>query len=259
LNPRVTYGLCALFIIIALVIGVSVLLERDSSASERHDLRYRIELSTNTTIEDVSLFIPVPELNGTPYLTRGIVDRSAGDIPEGWNVYMVVAQESPMLCIRADRMVPEYHGYPVPVESGTMQTMTHQPTATASSPQTPVLRPVSFTVTDSSPSRVIDTRNPVGKEPVFFPEGRFIPTQLSSSSSSGKAFLHRVPVWISFRSAQPAHLSLLVGIEGSNSIWRGGWNSNTYSDTVVIDIVSPTTNQWVEAEGVLMTGSGVYW
>ncbi|MDD1712682.1 MAG: hypothetical protein LUQ69_05910, partial [Methanoregulaceae archaeon] len=42
--------------------------EQNTRNSERHDMSYTIVLSVNNTIENVTLYLPVPELNGTPVL-----------------------------------------------------------------------------------------------------------------------------------------------------------------------------------------------
>ncbi len=82
----------------------------------------------------------------------------------------------------------------------------------------------------------IDTRNPVGHEPLFFPGGTFTPGSCVTPACNGPVYDHPVPVYISYTSERPAVISLRVSVQGSNAIWRGGWASNSYSDTVVLEI-----------------------
>jgi autotransporter adhesin len=44
----------------------------------------------------------------------------------------------------------------------------------------------------------------------------------------------------------------------SDAIWRGGWVNNLYSDTVSLEIANGTV-EWIEGEGKLATGEGVYY
>jgi hypothetical protein len=53
-------------------------------------------------------------------------------------------------------------------------------------------------------------------------------------------------------------LSLRVEVHGSNMIWKGGWVSNSYADTVVLEIANGTQG-WVMGEGRLSTADGVYY
>jgi hypothetical protein len=69
---------------------------------------------------------------------------------------------------------------------------------------------------------------------------------------------HPVPVYISYTSERPAVISLRVSVQGSNTIWRGGWASNSYSDTVVLEIADGEGG-WIEGEGKLFTAEGVYY
>jgi hypothetical protein len=43
-----------------------------------------------------------------------------------------------------------------------------------------------------------------------------------------------------------------------NSIWKGGWVYNRYSDTVSLELGNGTQG-WVEVEGTFLTGDGVYY
>jgi hypothetical protein len=99
---------------------------------------------------------------------------------------------------------------------------------------------------------VIDTRNPVSHEPLFFPGGAFIPGSCMTLACNGAVYNHPVPVYVSYTSERPVVLSLHVSVDGSNAIWRGGWQSNTYSDTVTLEITGGTQG-WIKGEGKLIT------
>ena len=60
--------------------------------------------------------LPVPELNNTPSFTESLLNKTAYGVPPGWDLSLVNKNGSPMLAIRAARMVPDYHGNPIAIE-----------------------------------------------------------------------------------------------------------------------------------------------
>jgi hypothetical protein len=211
----------------------------------------------NTTIENVTLLVPVPELDGTPLLAGALVNGTGYGVPADWNLSFVAVEGRPMLSIRATRMVPEYHGYPLPVEIGKTPEQTPLLPVTGYSADTPVLVPIWCVVTESVP-QAIDTASPLGHEPVFFPGGPFTPVNGTTPAYQGAVFTHRVPVYVQYTSDHPATISMHARIEGVNAIWKLGWIYNSYSDSVSVTLENGTQG-WVEGEGALITGEGVYY
>ena len=247
------------FFLLAVVFFAWVNWQFDQSArqSERHNYFYTIDLSYTATIDNVTLVLPIPELNNTPMLITSLLNGTAYGISPDWNLSVIRENGTPMLAIRAERMVPEYHGYPIAIEPGASVLPTTRVPGHEYSGDTPVLMPVTIAVMETS-EPVIDTRTPVGHEPVFFPGGMFTPGSCVTPGCDGLVYDHRVPVYISYTSDRPVVISLRVSVQGSNSIWRGGWLSNTYSDTVVLEIANGTQG-WIEGEGKLFTAEGVYY
>jgi hypothetical protein len=225
--------------------------------SESHNYYYTIDFSYTATIENVTLFLPVPELNETPVFITSLLNKTAYGVSPDWNLTVVTGNGTPMLAIRAARMVPEYHGYPIAIEPGTSVLSATRVPGHEYSGDTPVLMPVSVAVMETSAAE-IDTRHPVGHEPLFFPGGTFTPGSCVTPACNGPVYDHRVPVYISYTSERPVVISLRVSVQGSNAIWRGGWQSNSYSDTVVLEIANGTQG-WIEGEGKLLTAEGVYY
>jgi hypothetical protein len=162
-----------------------------------------------------------------------------------------------MLAIRADRMVPDYHGYPIAIEPGTSVLPTTLVPGNEYSSDTPVLMPVTIAVMETSGS-VIDTRTPFGHEPLFFPDGTFTPGLCDMPGCDWVVYNHPVPVYVSYTSEHPVVISIRVSVTGSNAIWRGGWLSNTYSDSVFVEVTNGTQG-WIEGNGKLVAGEGVYY
>jgi len=260
LRRRTLVILILVLLAVILFAGVSWVawqFDQSTRQSERHNYYYTIDLSYNTTIENVTLFLPVPELNTTPMFVTSLLNGTAYGVSPDWNLSVVNENGTPMLAIRAARMVPEYHGYPIAIEPGTSVLPTTLVPGHEYSGDTPVLMPVTVAVMETSESE-IDTRNPVGHEPLFFPKGVFTPGSEIPTTCNCPTFDHTVPVYVSYTSERPVVLSLRVSVDGSNAIWRGGWESNTYSDTVFVEIANGTQG-WIEGEGKLFTAEGVYY
>jgi hypothetical protein len=257
IRPRTLFILILILLVVIFFAWVSWQFDQSARQSERHNYYYSIDLSYNTTINNVTLFLPVPELNTTPVFIASLLDKTAYGVSPDWNLSVVSEKGAPMLAIRAARMVPQYHGYPVAIEPGTSVLPTTLVPGREYSGDTPVLIPVSVAVMETSGSE-IDTRNPVGREPLFFPGGNFTPGSCDTPACDGLVYDHRVPVYISYTSEHPAVISLRISVSGSNSIWSGGWRGNTYSDTVFFEIANGKQG-WIEGEGRLITAEGVYY
>ncbi len=258
--PKIRWKLVILVLVLLAVIlfaWVTWQFDQSNRQSERHTYFYTIDLSYNTTIENVTLFLPVPELNTTPFFITPLLNGTGYGVSPDWNLSVVYENGTPMLAIRAARMVPEYHGYPIAIEPGTSVLPTTLVPGHEYSGDTPVLMPVTVAVMETSGS-VINTRNPVGHEPLFFPGGAFTPGSCVTPGCEGPVYDHTVPVYISYTSERTVMLSLRVSVDGSNAIWRGGWQSNTYSDTVALEIAGGKQG-WIEGKGELITAEGVYY
>ncbi len=225
--------------------------------SERHTYSYSIDLSYNTTIDNVTFFLPVPERNNTPFLIGSLLNGTAYGVSPDWNLSIVQENGAPMLAVRSARMVPEYHGKAIRIEPGVSVLPTTFVPGHEYSSDTPILKPVSIGVMETRTSK-IETRTPIDHEPVFFPKGVFTLGLGISPAYNGPVYDHPVPVYIRYTSERPAAISLRVGVHGSNMIWKGGWQSNSYSDTVVLEIAN-NTQGWVMGEGQLTTADGVYY
>lgn len=246
-----------LFIIVFILLAVAFFalmawqFDQSTRQSVRHSWYYTIEVSYDTTIDNVTFLVPVPEQDNHPYFTESLLNGTAYGVPADWNLSLETANGSPMLAIRASRMVPDYHGRPIAIEPGESPLPATLVPGHEYTSDTPILMPVTIAVMETG-TPAIDTRTPIGREPVFFPGGTFTPGVSVTPLNGGSAFDHRVPVYIDYTSERPAGISLRVSVTGSNAIWRGGWRSDTYSDSVFIETTGGTKG-WIEGEGKLVT------
>lgn len=254
---RIIFVITIILVSFAFLSWISWQWEQGTRQSERHDYTHSIEISCDMAIEDMTLLLPVPEPNGTPVIAEYLVNRTGYGVPADWDLSIREENGTPMLAIRAARMVPDDHAYPVPIEPGVSPIPTTLQPGTEYSSETPVLVPVYLAVMVSG-NKTIDTRDPLGKEPVFDPDNRFTPGTATPPAYRGSIYIHTVPVYVQYTSARSVTLSLRTSIQGVNSIWRGGWVFNSYSDTVSLEVQNGTQG-WVEGEGTLLTGEGVYY
>lgn len=257
IKPRNILILAIILLIVAIFSWTFYQFDQSTRQSESHRYTYSIDLSYTTTIDNVTLFLPVPELNNTPLFIESILNGTSYGVPPEWNVTLVRENGTPMLAVRAARMVPDYHGYPIAIEPGVSVLPTTLRPGHEYSSDTPVLMPVSIVVTETSTSE-IETRSPLDHEPIFFPGGGFTPGFGIPPTYNGIAYDHQVPVYIWYTSDRPVSISLRIRVQGANMIWKGGWLSNTYSDTVVLEIANGTQG-WLPGEGRLYTAGGVYY
>jgi hypothetical protein len=257
IRHRSLFILTIILLAVLLFAGVAWQFDQATRQSESHNYYYSIDLSYNATIDNVTLFLPVPELNNTPVFITSLLNKTAYGVSPDWNLSVVTGNGTPMLAIRAARMVPEYYGYPVAIEPGTSVLPATRVPGHEYSGDTPVLMPVSVAVMKTSAS-VIDSRHPAGHEPLFFPGGTFTPGSCVTPACNGPVYNHQVPVYVSYTSERPVVISLRVSVQGSNAIWRGGWQSNSYSDSVFVETANGTQG-WIGGEGKLITAVGVYY
>jgi hypothetical protein len=231
--------------------------DQSARQSERHTYSSMIELSYSATIDNVTLILPVPELNTTPFFTGSLLNGTAYGVPPGSDLTIENVNGSPMLAVRAGRMVPDYHGSPIAIEPGPGPLPTTLIPGHEYTSDTPVLMPVTIAVMEPG-TAVIDTHAPVGREPVFFPGGTFTPGSSVTPLAGGSVYNHHVPVYINYTSEHPADLWIRISVTGTNAIWKGGWESNSYSDTVFVER-NDGMKGWFDGEGKLVTAEGVYY
>ena len=142
LKTRTILVLAAVLGVVAVIAWTAYQFDQAAIRSERHDHTYSIEISYNATINNVTLLLPVPELNTTPFFMGSILNQTAYGISPDWNFTMVRQNKTPMLAITAARMVPEYQGYPIAIEPGTTVLPTTLVPGHEYSGDTPVLVPV---------------------------------------------------------------------------------------------------------------------
>jgi len=255
-----------LFVCIALIAGFM-----GQSASGTY--HYELAISTSGPIEDAVLLIPLPSrydpetgTNDTPIdLSQASFSNFNSDI----SVRISSVDGIPMLNISADRIDSVYTNriVPIAIMPGQNESDLPEPTHIYSdrySEETPVLVEMELRMSDANPGCEIDTRTPIGTEPLFAPcrivgnlsgSGGPVDGYYVSPGSSG--YVVEVPFILSFDAEGENVLNISTEFEGRNEWWVLGWQSNSYDERVRCEFRGPCNGTY-PVRGILVTGEGVY-
>jgi hypothetical protein len=249
-HPLLVTGIIIVVILSAWVFWQMAAIRQES---EYHEYHYQVSLSTQSVLRNVTLLLPVPFLDNTSPLGEAMVRGEGYGIPPSWRLSLEQVNNTPMLNITAGIIVPEYHGYPIPLEWGQTPVQTPPPVATAYSEEIPVLMPLSFGISQRV-QESIDTRDPINREPLFSSPGFLTGAPCPGPSPAGRCYRYRAPVFVQY-SGGGGNLTLTLEGGGTNSWWLGGWSGNSYSDSLQVTLDN-SRQGWVMAEGLLSTGPG---
>jgi len=236
---------------------------------------YDLTLSTSGPIEDVVLLIPVPCFynsdSGNNETIINISHLSFSNIDQD-NISITIETVNgvPMLNISAESITPLYKNRiePIMIMPGENVSELPQPTHIYSdsySEETPVLVRMEIHLFDNNPGHEIDTRMPIGKEPLLMPYG-FL-RNLSSTedgfyegyylSRGTTGYLVKVPFILTYHSDDENVLSISSEFQGINQWFILGWQSNSYHERISHEFTGEGNGTYL-VTGLLATGDGVY-
>jgi hypothetical protein len=254
-----------LLVFVTLIVG---LLSLSASESFESSYFYELRVSTSGPLDDAVLLIPIPSCydpdsgNVTPINISRASFRNFDR--ENVSVRIEDVNGVPMLNISADRIDPIYENRiePIGIRPGENESNLPEPTHTYSnrySEETPVLVEMELSMFDTSPGHEINTRMPIGNEPLFAPYR--IVGNLSSSedyvSPGASGYIVEVPYILSFDADDDNVLTISSDFQGVNQWWVLGWQSNSYHERVRYEFRGPCNGTY-PVRGVLVTGEGVY-
>lgn len=225
----------------------------------RHAYSYDVSIAVDRPIDDLVLRIPLPSVNDSSELGEELANGTNYGVRPDWTVAVVEVNGTSLLEIRALRFLPEYRGTPIPLIPGAgPPSVTQAPPATGRSGSNPILMPYSLGASITV-NRSVETRDPAGREPLLGGGTALAPADCSLPGQGVGVHCYRHPVatFVEYRADAPTNISIGVRVTGSNEWWRGGWISNRYTDSVLVEFPGGLRG-WTTPDAVLTAGEGVY-
>jgi len=227
--------------------------------------RYDISITANSSLENVTLYLPIPV-----FANESAVGMVGGDYynkPSDWNLSPEDTRHGLMLKIETTEIKPVYHSLPIPTpepewpESELPEEEGQFAESPEYSKETPVLVPVDFG-TSLKADHIINTRSPEGTEPLLLPKYKLRvsekgPPVPPSEHTNPEYFEYESRVYAQYDSSPEAEVQILVSLSGSNEWWIYGCAYNEYSDRITTRLIGPQDG-WSTADGYFSTGEGVY-
>ncbi len=269
----------ALVLMAILVMAFVVVMgyQMNKMEAESYDSVYQYELKMSTTgpVENAVLLIPVPSrYNNATGRNETVIDLATVSFTnidtENVTVRIDDVGGVPMMNISAGRIMPLYKNYiePIPIMPGQNESELPVPTHIYSdrySEETPLLLPMEMHMYQAGVDHSIDTRDPLGTEPLFMPytvietftgdggvteEGYYLREGAAGSSIE-------VPFILSYDADDENVLAISCEFTGMNQWWVLGWRSNSYYERLSFEHTG-SGNGTYPVRGVLITGDGVY-
>ena len=269
----IIFGGPVLFVLLLFVLGSGCLENRNDEMyndSLMSNYEYDIIIESNSTLQNVTLYLPVPVFENESEVGLEMVNGDYYNKPSSWNLSLEDTEYGLMLKIETAEIQPVYHSLPVAVpepEPGSEDIEDEIPEeeqiveSHEYSEETPVL--VSFDFgTSVKADHLINTRYPIGNESVLLPkhnlrESEEDPTIPRSEHLNPEYFDYESLVYAHYDTSPDAEVQIFVELDGRNEWWIYGWQYNEYIDRIFIQLTGPQAG-WVPAEGKLTTGDGIY-
>lgn len=272
-RKMIIFGGFVLFFLFLLVLG-SMYLKNENEEMYNDSLmsnyEYDITLESNRTLQNVTLYLPVPVFENESKVGLEMVNGDYYNKPSNWNLSLEDTEHGLMFKMETVEIKPVYHSLPVAVpepEPGSesiedeVEEEEQIVESNEYSEETPVLTSFDFG-TNVKADHMINTRFPVGNEPVLLPkynlrESEEEPIVPRSEHLNPEYFDYESLVYAHYDTSNDTDVQIFVELNSRNEWWVYGWQYNDYIDRISIRLSGPQEG-WVKAEGKLTTGDGIY-
>ncbi|AKB74090.1 hypothetical protein MSLAZ_0829 [Methanosarcina lacustris Z-7289] len=238
---RTRYKIIVLLIIISAVLLSIWWQEQKERIYERNHMSsydYRVELTTDSTLSNVTLYLPLPVINNTSSVGTDIVENHFNDYDRSWKYALVDTEHGLMLSINNEKIEPKY--------------------ATRSRDSKKILHPSIFR-TILFTNQTIDTMNPLGNEMVLMPKYNITHNVTRRPyPPASEQFDYESKMYAHYDTSSDANVSISIYLNGRNGWWIGGWLYNSYWENMEIKL-SGSQAGWTTVNGQLFTGEGTYY
>lgn len=187
---------------------------------------YQIELTADSTLSNVTLYVPLPMLNNTSSVGMDIVETDFNKDDPSWKHSIVDTEHRIVLCMKNKEVEPKY--------------------TTSNKYSEKRQRPSIDLSTTVFSNQTIDTMNSVGNALVLMPKYNFTYSTDASKAYCKKAysrskeqFDYESRVYAYYETSSDANVSISIYLNGRNEWWIGGWKYNTYWENMEIKLSGP--------------------
>ncbi|RXA14367.1 hypothetical protein EQO05_15200 [Methanosarcina sp. MSH10X1] len=191
--------------------------------SLRSSYDYDVMLTTDSTLSNMTLYLPLPVINNTSYVGMDIVEHHFNNNEPSWEYALVDTEHGLMLSMKNKK------------------------------PRSIDLSTIIFS------NQTIDTMNPLGNEMVLMPKYKLTHNVNASRvySRTSEQFDYESRMYACYETSSNANVSISIYLNALNEWWIGGWQSNSYWEVMEIKLSGPQ-NGWTTVNGELVTGEGTY-
>jgi hypothetical protein len=226
-----------IFIVFGSVVSYQVFVETAYRTSLSSTYSYTCTLTTDSTLSNVTLFLPVPAdpSGNSPVVTQFSTYAIAG-IPKDWTVTLYDTGKATLVRITTPLITPP---------AGTL-------------PEKPYSIILS---SDMKSGTVIDTREPINNSAMFRPVRDLRPVSCPPDSSreqgTPRCYHYLTSMYADYQARPDASVTITSSLTGKNSwkIFEPG--SNEYSTNISL-IMTGENHGWKDAGGFLRSSTGIY-
>ncbi|MBV0925914.1 MFS transporter [Halomicroarcula limicola] len=271
---RRTIGIVAFFLVFGLLVGgLYALGQQRLDESYESTYEYRVTLSADQTLENATVYVPVPLEDGQSRLGEQFVESARYErhtpsvrgydgepAPVNFTYDVVETEHGPMLSISADRIEVSTVYYRT-VENETTG-WNERISPDAYDPDDPSMGvqndgSFTFTVTTASAGR-IDTADPFAGEPML--SRSYDRSEVECTFATGsrhRCYEYDGRVYADYDTANDTAVYLSSELSGRNEWFSGGWTGNEYREWIRVELRGRQEG-WYLAEGETEVGSGNY-
>lgn len=244
---------------LTLTAGCSVLGPNPDSYTSTYE--YTVGIDANTTIQNATIRVPLPQANGTGAVDGSVVAPN-GTVDGAFDASVVETEYGPMLELTTDELRVETRYYRV-VEADGMGRR-EEISQSEYDPANPNHQRVAFRTVSAYASvdadYPLETREPFGTEPTLYSSDAVTRNATACelpNRGESVCFAYDAPLYLTYDAPGNARVEGIVTFGGYNEWFTGGWTGNEYTDRVHFSVTGPGEG-WTAADGYTETGRGNY-
>ncbi|GGL26673.1 hypothetical protein GCM10009037_07920 [Halarchaeum grantii] len=253
-------------VVFAAVVGGAVVLfwnfTQPVEESYTHEYEYRASVTPNATLTNATLYLPVPAEANETRVGAAVVDPGSvpnASVTRDANLSYAVVDTSagPMLAVTAARIPAKTRTVsdPTPLPTGDGPTTTADPAPVPGNHS--VTDPYTVVVTLRT-NHTIDTRSPVGDEPVLVPRRNAVEVSCDDPGAGDATCRHvESAVYADYDAPANASVEVFVSFTGSNWWFAGGWTGNEYHQYGSVELTG-SHDGWTAVNVTERVGFGTY-